>query len=86
MNLPDKNSRPIEYERVAQPAADKTRILILGGGFAGVEAARYLDRTAAKRANVEVTLVSRDNFTLFTPMLHEVVAKSFRRRTAACSF
>jgi NADH dehydrogenase len=53
---------------------EKTRILVLGGGFAGVEAARYLDRTAAKRANVEVTLVSRDNFTLFTPMLHEVVA------------
>src|SRR5918912_3916504 len=52
----------------------KSRILILGGGFAGVEAARYLDRTAVKRANVEVTLVSRENFSLFTPMLHEVVA------------
>jgi NADH dehydrogenase len=53
---------------------DKVRIVILGGGFAGVETARYLDRTAAKRADVEVTLVSRDNFTLFTPMLDEVVA------------
>ena len=45
----------------------KTQIVILGGGFAGVETARYLDRTAAKRADVEVTLVSRDNFTLFSP-------------------
>jgi NADH dehydrogenase len=53
---------------------DTTRILILGGGFAGVAAARYLDRTAARQANVEVTLVSRQNFSLFTPMLHEVVA------------
>lgn len=53
---------------------DKTRVLVLGGGFAGVEAARYLDRTAAKQSDVEVTLVSRDNFSLFTPMLHEVVA------------
>ena len=53
---------------------NKTRILILGGGFAGVEAARYLDRTVAKRSDVEVTLVSRENFSLFTPMLHEVVA------------
>lgn len=52
----------------------KTQIVILGGGFAGVEAARYLDRTAAKRADVEVTLVSRDNFTLFTPMLDEVAS------------
>lgn len=58
----------------ARLGTDKTRILILGGGFAGVEAARYLDRTAAKRADVEVTLVSRENFSLFTPMLHEVVA------------
>ena len=52
----------------------KTQIVILGGGFAGVEAAQYLDRTAAKRTDVEVTLVSRENFTLFTPMLHEVAA------------
>jgi len=58
----------------AQRRADKTTILILGGGFAGVEAARYLDRTVAKRSDVEVTLVSRENFSLFTPMLHEVVA------------
>jgi NADH dehydrogenase len=50
------------------------RIVILGGGFAGVETARYLDRTVAKRRDVEVTLVSRDNFTIFTPMLHEVAA------------
>jgi NADH dehydrogenase len=52
----------------------KTRIVILGGGFAGVAAAQYLDRTAAKGTDVEVTLVSRENFTLFTPMLHEVAA------------
>src|SRR5271154_6435890 len=53
---------------------EKTQIVILGGGFAGVAAAQYLDRTAAKRADVEVTIVSRENFTLFTPMLDEVAA------------
>jgi NADH:ubiquinone reductase (H+-translocating) len=52
----------------------KKRIVILGGGFAGVEAARYLDRTVAKRDDVDVILVSRENFTVFTPMLHEVAA------------
>jgi len=51
-----------------------TRILILGGGFGAVYAALRLDRTLARRADVEVTLVSRDNFLLFTPMLHEVAA------------
>src|ERR1700739_1960984 len=74
MNEPNKNQPIIEREGVAHTGADKKRILILGGGFAGVEGARYLERTAAKRADVEVTLVSRENFSLFTPMLHEVVA------------
>ena len=74
MNKPDKNRRNVEREAAARFGADKTRILILGGGFAGLEAARYLERTVAKRSDVEVTLVSRENFSLFTPMLHEVVA------------
>jgi NADH dehydrogenase len=33
-----------------------------------------LDKTLARHPNVEVTLVNRDNFFLFTPMLHEVAA------------
>jgi NADH dehydrogenase len=52
----------------------KTEILILGGGFGGLYAALRLDRTLAKRSDCRVTLVSEDNFTLFTPMLHEVAA------------
>jgi NADH:ubiquinone reductase (H+-translocating) len=52
----------------------KTRIVIAGGGFAGLYAARYLDKTLARRADMEVTLISRENFILFTPMLHEVAA------------
>ena len=34
----------------------------------------YLDKTLARREDVEVTLISRENFILFTPMLHEVAA------------
>jgi NADH:ubiquinone reductase (H+-translocating) len=52
----------------------KTRILILGGGFAGLYAAMYFDKALARRADVEVRLISRENFILFTPMLHEVAA------------
>jgi NADH:ubiquinone reductase (H+-translocating) len=52
----------------------KTRIVIAGGGFAGLYAAKYLDRDLAKWPNVEVTLIARENFSLFTPMLHEVAA------------
>ena len=74
MSNTNKSQHEVERGGGAHLGADTTRLLILGGGFAGVEAARYLDRTAAKWANVEVTLVSRENFSLFTPMLHEVVA------------
>jgi NADH:quinone reductase (non-electrogenic) len=52
----------------------KTRIVLLGGGFAGLHAASHLDDTLARDPNVEITLVNRDNFFLFTPMLHEVAA------------
>jgi len=52
----------------------KTRIVILGGGFGGVYSALELDKTIASRSDIEVTLVSRENFILFTPMLHEVAA------------
>src|ERR1043166_5966529 len=50
------------------------RIVIVGGGFAGLYAAMQFDKRLARRADVEVTLISRENFILFTPMLHEVAA------------
>ena len=49
-----------------------TKIVIVGGGFAGLRAAMHFDKGLARRNDIEVTLVSRENFTLFTPMLHEV--------------
>ncbi len=50
----------------------KKRILILGGGFAGAYAALHLERRLAGKQDVEIVLVSKENFLLFTPMLHEV--------------
>lgn len=54
--------------------AEPTRIVILGGGFAGLYAALELERTLARDPAVEVTLINQENFFLFTPMLHEVAA------------
>ncbi len=50
------------------------RVVILGGGFAGVNVAVELERSLPRGADVEITIVNRDNFLLFTPMLHEVAA------------
>jgi NADH dehydrogenase len=50
------------------------RTLILGGGFGGLYTALELEKKLLKYPNVEVTLVNRENFFLFTPMLHEVAA------------
>src|SRR6266702_4428868 len=52
----------------------KHRILILGGGFSGLYTALELERLLKNDADTEITLVNRDNFFLFTPMLHEVAA------------
>ncbi len=58
----------------AASAGARTRVLILGGGFGGLYAALELERGLARDADVEVTLVNRENYTVFTPMLHEVAA------------
>src|SRR3984893_13782506 len=52
----------------------KTRIVILRGGFGGVYSALRLDKTIASRPDIEIPMVSEENFFLFTPMLHEVAA------------
>jgi NADH dehydrogenase len=47
--------------------SDKTRVVIIGCGFGGLEAVRALSR-----ADVEITLVDRTNHHLFQPLLYQV--------------
>ena len=51
-----------------------TRILILGGGFAGIQVLKKIQAEFQNDTSIEITLVSKDNFFLFTPMLPEVVS------------
>ena len=51
------------------------RIVIAGGGYAGVYAALELQH-AARQDRVRLSLISRDNFFLSQPMLAEVVSGS----------
>jgi NADH dehydrogenase len=54
-------------------------IVILGGGFAGVAVARGLEKML-KLGEATVTLISRENFSLFTPMLPEVSSGGLEAR------
>src|SRR5437867_3875109 len=47
------------------------RVVILGGGFGGVYTAVNLARLWRGRGDIEITLVSRDNYFLMTPFLFE---------------
>jgi NADH:ubiquinone reductase (H+-translocating) len=64
-------------EKIMSPGP--TRILILGGGFGGVYTALTLEqllRHDLRRGAVELTLVNRENYMVFQPMLPEVISGS----------
>ena len=44
------------------------RVVIVGGGFVGINAAKKLGR----EKNLEVTLIDRRNYHLFQPLLYQV--------------
>ncbi len=56
------------------------RILVLGGGFAGVECCLKLESYFGINSEIEITLVSEDNFILFTPMLPQVASGTIETR------
>jgi len=66
---------PVPVPRPA-PEPSRRRVVVLGGGFAGVTCARELERFLGADRTVEVTLVSETNALLFTPMLAEVAGSS----------
>ncbi len=55
------------------------RILILGGGFAGITVASRLERQL-RAGEASITLASRENFSVFTPMLPEVCSGALEVR------
>jgi NADH dehydrogenase len=52
----------------------KHRVVILGGGFAGVHTAKHLTRLLGRRQDVHVELLSEENYFVFQPLLPEVAA------------
>lgn len=58
------------------PVAALSRVVIVGGGFAGVSAAKRFERLVLREVPVDVTVISDSNFLLFTPMLAEVASSA----------
>src|SRR3984893_14700462 len=52
---------------VEAPRRERTRVVIIGGGFAGIAAARAL-----RHADAEVLLIDRRNHQIFQPLLYQV--------------
>lgn len=62
------------------PRVERADVVIVGGGFGAINAATTLDRLLRRGLRADVTLVSRANFFLFTPLLAEVAASLVEAR------
>src|SRR6202166_1855968 len=62
------DARPDEATAVAEtPRLERKRVVIVGGGFAGLAAAHAL-----RHADVEIVLIDRRNHHIFQPLLYQV--------------
>jgi len=60
---------------MAEPGSrPRSRIVVLGGGFAGIYTAMALEKAMDKRDDFEVVLVNKENYFVFQPMLPEVIS------------
>ena len=63
-----------DHEEACRITPGRKHVVILGGGFGGIYAALEFEKLLGRGVDVDVTLVNRENFFLFTPMLHEVAS------------
>ena len=73
-----------EAENVAPVPQERKRIVILGGGFAGMKTAENLEQELHMNSSALITLISETNALLFTPMLAEVAGRLLRWPLGIC--
>jgi NADH:ubiquinone reductase (H+-translocating) len=69
-----------QHNTLQQSSLNPKHIVILGGGFAGIGVLKKLQKEFNNDASVEITLVDKGNFLLFTPMLPEIVSGMIETR------
>jgi NADH dehydrogenase len=62
---------PPDHTQAANTTERRARVVVVGGGFGGVQAVKRL-----ARANVDVTLIDRNNYHLFQPLNYQVATGS----------
>lgn len=67
-------------------AGSRDRVVVAGGGFAGIYAALYLAQEDPGARRPEVLLVSEDNHFTFTPLLHDVLGGSLDGQHVAAAY
>src|SRR5258706_12866544 len=55
-------------------AGRRSRLGVLGGGFAGIYTAMELEKAMDRRDDFEVVLINKENYFVFQPMLPEVIS------------
>ncbi len=66
--------------------APRKRILIIGGGYAGVKAAKTLHRKYRKDKDVEITLVDKNRFHTLMTELHEIAGDRVPQASVKISY
>ena len=79
-----QNAHQTKYLRICRETGNRktckpfnfsyTNVVILGNGFADIEVLKKLQKGFDSNKSIEITLISKDNFILFTPMLPEVAS------------
>src|SRR5438132_11659409 len=75
-----KDSNQHQQQQQQGQEQNAKQILILGSGFAGIEVLKRVQKKFKNNKNIEITLVSKDNFLLFTPMLPEIASGMIETR------
>jgi NADH dehydrogenase len=65
---------------------ERKRIIILGGGYAGVAAAKHLVKKVGKNRNIEITLIDRNRYQTLMTELHEVAGGRVEQGAVQVSF
>ena len=68
-----EDTKCFNQERICVPETDLPRVVVVGGGFAGLNLIKKL-----KNSPVQVVLIDKNNFHQFLPLLYQVASSGIQ--------